>query len=148
MTDIGYVAGLLEGEGTFGKHGGSIGLIVSMTDREPIEKIAALLKRPVYLGKFLPSGKQVYITSATGNNAAAWMMTIYPLMSPRRQAKIRTMLAVWKAQPGVLPARTPTCHPKRKHLSRGFCGSCYHRWHMDNKVNGTVKHIPVEIHIR
>lgn len=41
--DIGWITGLLEGEGTFRMSGRSIAIHVNMTDRDIIERVAAAL---------------------------------------------------------------------------------------------------------
>ena len=107
--DLAWLAGLLEGEGCFyigrqhGKHGkiytnARISLV--MTDRDSVERAATIMGSKV--GKpFTPKGGKIaYRTVVCGAKCAGVMMSIYGLMSERRQAKIRECLAVWKSLPG------------------------------------------------
>ena len=106
--DIAWLAGLLEGEGCFfvanhvknkgGKIYKQIGISLVMTDEEPVNKAAELLNVNVFGRRKLKSGKTIHRLTCTGSKAAAWMMTIYTLLCPRRQAKIEECLSVWKAQ--------------------------------------------------
>lgn len=40
--------------------------------------------------------KDVYTLNISGKDAVGWMMTIYTLMSERRQQKIKILLSAWK----------------------------------------------------
>lgn len=103
--DIAWLAGLLEGEGTFyvrkrtcgDKQYKNIGIQVMMTDKEPIERVAALLGGSVSVqAKPTVTGKSIYRTGLHSWRSAGWMMTLYPLLSPRRQQQVRQCLDVWK----------------------------------------------------
>lgn len=101
--DIVYLAGLLEGEGCFRYETRRVGpsIVLGMTDKDVVEKVAHLLgsgvvTRKIHLDK---PWKPCYISKLNGRAAAGWMMTLYPLLGQRRQAKIREILAKWKADP-------------------------------------------------
>lgn len=99
VKDIAWIAGLLEGEGSFAMTSKTAGYKISlgMTDPDVIGKAAEILgtnkisieERPKYNNKFYKIG--IY-----GNLAIQWMMTIYPLMGMRRQSKIAEILNIWK----------------------------------------------------
>ena len=105
MTDVelAWLAGLLEGEGSFLLHNGktpSPRVSVGMTDEDVIAKAAVLMgatyrpwlsKRDKALGR-----KMVYRTAISGHRAVDLMRRILPMMGLRRAAKIRELLANWR----------------------------------------------------
>lgn len=107
-SEIHWLAGLLEGEGSFGlrkmvtkRNGHSWTyyrprLQVSMTDKDIVDRAAKLIGLTTYKGGVCKSGKQMWMTACQGSRAASWMMTLYPLMGQRRQAKIRESLIAFK----------------------------------------------------
>ena len=71
-----------------------------MTDREPVQKVATFFGNSVGLVKpKQPQHQPQYITRVFGRKAAQWMMTLYPLLCPRRQKKIREILTLWRTFP-------------------------------------------------
>ena len=106
ITDIHWLAGLLDGEGCISlrvEHYKSksyplIGIHLVMTDKGPVAKAANLFMCKVYEYK-IKSGKIAYRTNVYGKEAASWLMTLYPLLCERRQAKARECIAAWKAAP-------------------------------------------------
>lgn len=112
--DLAWLAGLMDGEGNFslrtmmykGTRYPGIGMHLVMTDKEPVERAASLVGKPVYAYR-IKSGKTAYRLNAYGDLAASWMMVLYSMLSPRRQGKIRECLSVWKGRPG-------RCGPRSK----------------------------------
>ena len=100
--DLGWIAGLLEGEGFFGlTQGKYLRIQVAMTDTDVIERLRLVLGFG-YLDKTrrLPSGKIAYYwIVANQSQAAGLMMTLLPLMGQRRSEKIRECLVTWKKTP-------------------------------------------------
>jgi len=111
LSDIYWVAGYLEGEGYFG-YGKANGhrsksltfkISVGSTDRDVVEKASRILSGIVRLhsnGNGIRNGyakKQVYDFTIHGSKAIQWMMTIYPLMSIRRKARIKETILAWKS---------------------------------------------------
>lgn len=101
--DIIYLAGLLEGEGCFRYEKRRVvpSITLGMTDEDVVEKAATLLgsgvvTRRAHLDK---PWKPCYVSRLNGRAAAGWMMTLYPLLGKRRQAKIREILSLWKNDP-------------------------------------------------
>lgn len=102
--ELTWLAGLLEGEGCFGRSGGTARVTLAMTDEDVVTRAARILRAPV-VGPVQPSQKRkdggtrkpVYSASVYGSRAAGWMMTLYTLMGSRRQAKILESLVAWKA---------------------------------------------------
>lgn len=92
--DLHWAAGLLEGEGHFRANTSGSGQATAlMTDREPIEKLLALLGGSFTIVDRKPWKRQ-YLWSTSGARARGVMMTLYPLLSPRRQQQIKEALGV------------------------------------------------------
>jgi len=101
IGDIKWLAGLLEGEGTFGLGSdGSVAISVGMTDADVIERAAMLMGQGPHRPYFERGQMPRYTAKVSGWQAAGWMMTLYSLMGARRQARIASLLARWKAAPG------------------------------------------------
>ena len=105
-TEIHWLAGLLEGEATFGMwkyngRGQSAFLSLKMTDRDIVERAARLLETRSILTdkKQQEHHKQAYSTRSHGIKAIGWMMTLYPLLGDRRRARIREIVASWRQIP-------------------------------------------------
>jgi hypothetical protein len=129
--DIGWVAGLLEGEGSFfivktrgGKHGITIyryaHLVVGMTDLDTIQKFHRIVGCTAKISSVINKrGKLMYHRAhLTGKRAVEWMMTIYCLMSQRRQAAIRKCLDEWKRTPSTEERRRKACVKAAKNRVR------------------------------
>jgi hypothetical protein len=131
--DIAWVAGVLEGEASFGYYRGTPTIQVQMTDADVIARLTALFGSTPRAPWARKDGyKPVYTCIAHGITAVGWMQTVYTFMGERRRAKIREVLAAWK-----LSTRRPragkgerlmaTCHPERVRSGRGLCQQCYMR---------------------
>lgn len=114
-TDICWLAGVLEGDGCFtvaGKRDPRIAL--SMYDKDVVERAMRIMHPKTYR----KNGNDVTVRQAknrrqptysfriSGRRAAGWMMTLYPQMGERRQARIRELLARWLASPSRKFANT------------------------------------------
>jgi hypothetical protein len=109
VIDIAWLAGIIEGEGcicirpagrTKHHHSATIGLTITMTDRDVIERVARLLgcmARPARGAT--ERHKMTFRADVWGRKAAAWLMMTYALLGERRRAKAREALAVWKLSP-------------------------------------------------
>jgi hypothetical protein len=101
MTDIeiAWLAGLLEGEGSF-YHSWTCGnpyprIYVCSTDKDVIEKVANLMNSKVHLRseRSLKLGWSTqWATSLQGRKATNIMKAILPYMGERRSSKIRSLL--------------------------------------------------------
>lgn len=108
-AELHWLAGILEGEGCFHlqskkSSGVYIQISMNMTDEDVVrkaQKIAGVGKVYGPYQRKAPSGaaaKQVWLWQVMKQaDAAALMMTLYPLMGQRRQNKITELLAVWRA---------------------------------------------------
>lgn len=101
LLNIGFIAGILEGEGHFrlGGDGNKYPcILLEMTDKDTVEKVRDIINPPskISAGWKGLSSKTTYRVGFYGTNAVSWMMTIYSLLSARRRQKIREILNVWK----------------------------------------------------
>lgn len=133
IKNIAWLAGLLEGEGTFrmwrnagSAYKGSISLALQMSDRDIVARAAELLGVKIWgpHGPYGQSKLQTWQCAAMGSKAAGWMMTLYPLMGSRRKLKFNELLNIWKSQRVVIDGRMANCHPDRKHSHHGMCKPC------------------------
>lgn len=141
LRKIEWVAGFLEGEGSF-QRGGSRGstpvVSVMQVQREPLERLQALFGGSIrmWLRKNKnPNHSDAARWQACGGKAAGLMMTLYPLMSPKRKEQISQALAAWRAGRGEaynsLKTHCPMGHEYnegntfvRKGTGYRFCRTC------------------------
>lgn len=98
VKEIAWLAGLLEGEGCFSKRKNCVTIQINMTDCDVVRKSANLVgARSVGRREDKRANcKPCFYWTIAGPRAAGWMMTVYPLMGKRRQARIRELLGVFK----------------------------------------------------
>lgn len=96
-TDLHWIAGFLEGEGSFGWNKASrrIAVRASQVQREPLERLQCFLGGGIYSHK---EGHPRPIFVWVANEPAGLCMTLFSLMSPRRKQQIATCLERWRAQ--------------------------------------------------
>jgi len=109
VRNIAWVAGVLEGEGCFSLQLNPFRLMVSMnsTDLDVVERMYTITGLGTVYYKTKLAGSQMTGRFKTNKDAHDWrisknsdaialMMTVYPLMGERRQAKIRDCIHAWK----------------------------------------------------
>jgi hypothetical protein len=144
LDDVRWLAGLLDGEGYF--RFGCIGrkdqlrksmcavVGLGMTDRDLVERAHQLLGARVSI-RTEPAGKHrrtkpIYSFMITGPKAIGWMYMLYPFLGQRRQAKIREIIAAWRARPPAARyrIRCPRGHPydlvRRPYHKGRVCSIC------------------------
>jgi hypothetical protein len=103
IKQIAWVAGILEGEGSFGFSNNSKCpcIWLGMSDIDVIRGVRNIID-PSYAINIhgikdnrLPHYKKQYRITVNGIRAIQWMMTIYPLMSRRRKDRIKQLLSTW-----------------------------------------------------
>ena len=114
--DLKWIAGFLEGEGSF-SHGrrrtDNAEVVGSQVQLWPLEQLQQLLGgriKPVKMHS--KQWQQSYHWRVRNSAAIGVMMTLFPLLSPRRKDQIRIALARWKAKGVASKFRT---HCKRGH---------------------------------
>jgi len=91
--DLVWLAGLLEGEGSFDLHRGKYPRIrLGMTDRDVVGRAATLLGGKVRLSLKPKPAKAMWHTEISGTKATEVMREILPYMGARRSAKIAEVL--------------------------------------------------------
>ena len=131
--DIAWIAGFLEGEGSFGHHGITPCIQVSNADKDVMMRVASILDTKIEKPrkpKGKPHYKLIYKCVLCGSRAIMWMMTLYLLHGNRRKEAIKKAITTWKNAPGFPRApkgsRWPAiCHPDRLRTGHGLCKSCY-----------------------
>jgi len=106
VKNIGWVAGLLEGEGTF-QFTGTPTISINSTDLDTIRRLRSIVgcKNEISISnpKKRPGRHNhsiLYRLSFGSSLAVQWMMTIYSLMSIRRKEQIQAQLRIWIEMPG------------------------------------------------
>lgn len=90
-----WLAGLLEGEGSFDAHRGKYPRIrLGMTDRDVVGRAASLMDATIRLSLRSAPAKPTFHTEVSGARAAQIMREILPHMGARRSGKIAEVLAV------------------------------------------------------
>lgn len=96
--EILWLAGLLEGEGSFTSNGWphhkGMCVKLQMTDEDVVAHAAQVMRTP--LGKHAApycKGKLLWTTCASGDKAIAIARTVLPFMGQRRKARIEELLA-------------------------------------------------------
>ena len=107
MHDLHWLAGSLEGEGSFLKgppsRPRSPVVSVQMTDEDVIARVAAMFGRtPSCWQSPQVRWRPTYIVRITGAKAVAWMHALRPLMGSRRQLQIDRALASYDPQSTAL----------------------------------------------
>ena len=98
VADIRWLAGYLEGEGCFTFTGDKYRyprIVVESTDEDVIQRVSQLWGMKPHSVQH-GSHKTGYSVATTCTKAVSWMMTLYPLMGQRRQARIREILMNWR----------------------------------------------------
>ena len=105
--DIAWLAGFLEGEGTFDMHVWAKKphqrypkIRAASTDKDVLVRMCQLTGRSIW-GPYMQklSQKPYWATAVTGKDVVGWMMTLYPFMGERRRGKIHEILTEWKSTP-------------------------------------------------
>jgi hypothetical protein len=115
--DLVWLAGLLEGEGTFDAHRGKYPRIrVGMTDRDVVGRAASLMDTTIRLALHPAPAKASWHAELSGDRAAAIMREILPHMGARRSQKIAEVLGVreFRGNPTASSGRHPASVPGPK----------------------------------
>lgn len=117
--DLIWLAGLLEGEGTFDLHRGKYPRIrVGMTDRDVVGRAASLMGSRIRMTLSTVGHKATFHTEISGARAAAIMHELLPYMGARRSSRIGGILGLYAgrvveadALPGPSLTRPPGFAP-------------------------------------
>ena len=147
--DRAWIAGLLEGEGSFVANRGSRWsypvIKVEMCEQEVIERAARLLDTRVWV---VPPGtegwRQTYVAQIAGHRAAEWMRALRPYMGLRRTAAIDAALSAYHPVRLVTPPFVCVVEGcERPHRARGLCNAHYMSWCRDRAAGRTSRVTPL-----
>ncbi len=106
--DVLWLAGLLEGEGTFDLHRGKYPRVrVGMTDRDVIGRAATLMGVSVTTRFHKAPYQASFHAEATGAKAVLIMAAVFPHMGSRRSGRIATVLGHAGSAARPKPTRPP-----------------------------------------
>lgn len=116
LVDIAWVAGLLEGEGTFGvSNSNSPFFAIQMNDKDVLVKAQLIINAKLYGPYRHKRGDKLdtphYRLALYGIPAISWMMTVYVFMGERRQKKINSIVRWWIARPALCKGKPKTIIP-------------------------------------
>ena len=104
--DVVWLAGLLEGEGTFDLHRGKYPRVrVGMTDRDVVGRAATLIGSRVRLSLKPAPYQATWHAEITGAKAAEVMRAVLPFMGSRRSGRIASILGAANLGTVVTPKR-------------------------------------------
>jgi hypothetical protein len=106
-SDLHWLAGLLEGEGSFLTGPPSAPrhpiLALQMTDEDVVARVAAMFGRKASCWQPRQARwQQTFLVRVTGAKAAAWMTALHPLMGQRRRGQIDRALASYEPRTSAL----------------------------------------------
>lgn len=93
VRDIAWAAGFYEGEGTCSYATNSEHVVVNQVEREPLERLLALFGGSIYVIPVYKNSKASWRWAAHGPRARGFLLTLYSLLSAKRQAQVRAVLA-------------------------------------------------------
>lgn len=96
QRDLGWAAGFLEGEGSFTRPSGETEMVMaSQVQREPLERLLAMFGGKI--STYAPPSlgyRRIHRWFVNGARARGVLMTLFGLMSPRRQQQMRVALGL------------------------------------------------------
>jgi hypothetical protein len=99
-ADFFWLAGILEGEGSFMKgpptKPKNPRITMVSTDEDVLARVAKLFDSPYCMVTVRPEYKQKYQTAINGKRAVDLMLLLRPFMSIRRQQQIDIAIACWE----------------------------------------------------
>lgn len=104
--DVIWLAGLLEGEGTFDLHRKKYARVrVAMTDRDVVGRAATLIGSRVRLSLKPAPYQATWHAEVSGTKAVEVMSAVLPFMGSRRSGKIASILGAAELGATVTPKR-------------------------------------------
>jgi len=117
-TQIAWAAGFLEGEGSFDCANGTPRVSAAQVQREPLDRLSAMFGGRIWSKP--PSGfsaQPIWTWVLPSRRSVQAMMTLFVLMSPRRQEQIERALRRWRAARNMKAAGSNIC--RRGHIIEG-----------------------------
>lgn len=111
--DIGWLVGLIEGDGTFTFDGNSPAVVLKITDLDTAQRFARLLRTtvagPYYYEDQQIGSKPYYMSKLTGRRARQFMISTADQFGERRQEQIRKLLGGQVTIDAVAPYVATEC---------------------------------------
>lgn len=108
--DLAWLAGLLEGEGSFlfaspSSYSAAVGVSLQMSDEDVVARASALMGAAYrrWVSPRNPAWKPVFITNVRGRRAVCVMEMVLPFMGKRRSERIHLVLASIEHKPRHKP---------------------------------------------
>jgi hypothetical protein len=148
--EVAWLAGLLEGEGTFSRNRTESNsypvLSVHMCSRDVVERAGVILgalsvqqRKPSD-----PSWNLTYRAAIGGLEAALWMQRLRPMMGERRRAAIDVALDdYYPERLSVAPEHCVVPGCEEPHRGRGLCHKHYMSWSRDRTKGRTPRVKPL-----
>jgi hypothetical protein len=152
IGDLKWIAGFLEGEGSFSgkvknRNFPQPRVQVSQMQKWTLEKLNSFIPGtiyPVYAKNKKWGSKHYWSWSLNFLNSVCLMMTIYPLMSPKRQEQIRESLTYWKNTKQRRNKFSPVCqngHSKAENTyNNPSGGKCCRACHKEREKERLIKY--------
>lgn len=99
VNDIYWSAGFLDGEGCFHRPGRML-ISAAQKDIEPLKKLQSIWGGSINLYQQKGRANPIHQWHISGGTAAGIMMTLYSLLSTRRQQVIEAVISNWKTRRG------------------------------------------------
>lgn len=105
LREIAWAAGFFEGEGSVGLYqwrshgrlnGGLVTAKVTQVQKQPLDRLVSFFGGRQHRWVRRRDGRGYWQWQISGARAVGFLLTIYPLMSPVRQAQIRNAVGKWK----------------------------------------------------
>ena len=143
-TTLSYLAGLLEGEGSFLRpppsSSGQIAVALSMTDEDVVQRAALLLEAPVFaLERRKVHYKPAFVMRVRGRRAIEVMTALRPRMGERRRSQIDLALSAGRLGTRRVPYATEIASmtvAKANGKSRGRLAEIYGPEPGDSQASG------------
>lgn len=121
-NDLSWLAGLLEGEGSFMMSRNHVGgkvylypkIVVSMTDEDVIARVSSLFGTSVYVIPKVDDRLQQWRAQSSGAKAAELMNRLLPHMGERRSNKIKEILSLYGDIEPTEVRRARSCSESQK----------------------------------
>lgn len=136
---VAWLAGLLEGEGTFADAGGYPEISATMCDRDVLERAAAIMGIRTVSAKDIATSAEhgwspAFEIGTCGARAADWMRRLRPFMGRRRTLEVdRALTAYHPVRLTAAPERCTVGGCDDAHRSRGLCHKHYMVWDRDRR---------------
>lgn len=103
INDIYWTAGFLEGEGCFTLIDKGPIIEAAQVNKDPLEKLQNLFRGSLNLYKNHknPNSKPIWTWSLRSSRSMGLMMTLYSIISAKRQDQILKVIKDWKSRPSA-----------------------------------------------